>query len=232
MKRTKGASEDKLKVLAGKLQYTFENPNLLRAALTHRSTGALNNERLEFLGDSILNFSIAAELYNRFPKAREGDLTRMRARLVRGETLAEIAKELGLGDYLNLGAGELKTGGYQRDSILADALEAIIGAMYLDSHLESCRTHILAWYEERLNAILPGAIAKDAKTRLQEILQAQHLPLPEYQIIEVSGDAHNPLFRVQCFVVTLKEPIFGTATTRRRAEQMAAEIALKALSNG
>ncbi len=223
--------EEKGLQLMRRVNHTFIDIKLLQAAITHRSTGVTNNERLEFLGDSILNFVIAAELYQRFPKAREGDLTRLRALLVREETLAQIAKELGIGEHLSLGIGEQKSGGYQRESILADALEAIIGAIYLDDCLEKSRQCVLTWFESRLNALVPGVSQKDAKTRLQEYLQARHLALPEYQVKEIMGDAHNPIFQVHCSISVLKEPLLGTANTRRKAEQNAAEAALEALKN-
>lgn len=226
-----GAWEEKGQRLARALGHVFSDIKLLRAAMTHRSTGVTNNERLEFLGDSVLNFVIAAELYNRFPKAREGDLTRLRALLVRGETVAQVARDLKIGDYLSLGAGELKSGGHQRESILADAMEAIIGALYLDSNMEVCQDRILDWYETRLDALIPEASQKDAKTRLQEYLQAKHLPLPEYGVTEVMGTPHNPTFRVHCTSALLKEPVIGVANSRRKAEQMAAEAALKAIKN-
>lgn len=224
-------SSEKLEKLMKALNHTFTDQKLLRAAITHRSTGATNNERLEFLGDSILNFVIAAELYNRFPKAREGDLTRLRALMVRGETVALVAKDLQLGDFLNLGIGEQKSGGYKRESILSDAMEAIIGAIFLDSSLESCRQHILDWYEPRLNALAPGAIEKDAKTRLQEYCQANHAPLPIYQIVEIIGDPHAPTFKVACRVPLLETPTLGIDTSRRKAEQQAAEKALSILQD-
>ena len=222
--------EEKTQQLARALNHPFKDIKLLRAAVTHRSTGGTNNERLEFLGDSILNFVVAAELYNRFPKAREGELTRLRALLVRGETVAEIARDLSIGEYLSLGAGELKSGGFQRESILSDALEAIIGAIFLDANLEVCRDRVLDWYEARLNALVPGSgSVKDAKTRLQEYMQARHLPLPEYQVLHIKGDAHNPLFEVQCVVSILEVPMLGMAASRRKAEQNAAEEVLKVL---
>lgn len=224
--------EEKAQKLAKILNYTFADIKLLRAAITHRSSGGTNNERLEFLGDSILNFVIASELYRRFSKAREGDLTRLRAMLVNGETVAQVARDLRIGEYLSLGIGEQKSGGFQRTSILADALEAIIGAIYLDSNIETCYGCVLNWYETRLNELVPNALQKDAKTRLQEYLQSKHLPLPEYQIVEVQGDPHNPLFQVHCLVPLLKEPLIGRASSRRKAEQNAAEIALKALKDG
>jgi ribonuclease-3 len=220
---------DKIEKLTRKLNYAFSDIKLLRAAITHRSTGETNNERLEFLGDSVLNFVIAAELYNRFPKAKEGDLTRLRAHLVRGETVAEIARDLGIGEYLSLGIGEQKSGGYKRESILSDAMEAIIGAIYLDSNLDSCRTRILTWYDSRLNALIPGASEKDAKTQLQEYCQARHCPLPEYHVLEISGDPHEPTFRVECRVSLLKIFTIGVANSRRKAEQNAADAALEKL---
>jgi ribonuclease-3 len=221
--------EERLVALCKKIGYSFSNLELLEAAVTHRSKAVMNNERLEFLGDAILNFTIAAELYSRFPKATEGDLTRMRARLVRGETIAELAKEQSLGEYLNLGVGELKTGGHQRESILADAIEAIIGAIYLDSNIEICRQQVLRWYGARLESLIPGNFEKDPKTRLQEYLQARHAPLPEYQVLEIVGDDHNPTFKVQCTVSLLEKPYEGLANNRRKAEQSAAEATLKDL---
>ena len=211
------------------LNHQFKDIKLLRAAITHRSSGHVNNERLEFLGDSILNFVVAAELYQRFQKAKEGDLTRLRAMMVREETVAQIARQLKIGGFLSLGTGELKSGGFQRDSILADALEAIIGAIYLDSGIESCKDRLLEWYGERLSQLVITASQKDAKTRLQEYLQARHLPLPDYKIIEIAGDAHKPVFQVQCDVPLLSQPMVGSANTRRKAEQNAAELTLKAL---
>lgn len=224
--------EEKFEALSRKLGHRFARTELLRAAITHRSRGGMHNERLEFLGDSILNFTIADELYHRFPKSREGDLTRMRAVLVRGETLAQIARDLALGDYLHLGLGERKSGGQQRESILADALEAIIGALYLEGGLTLCRARILAWYESRLEGLTPSASQKDAKTKLQEYLQAKHLTLPEYHIVDVSGDPHNPTFKVHCMVSMLDKPVQGVANSRRKAEQAAAENTLEILNHG
>lgn len=224
--------EEKLEALSRKLGHHFSRTELLRAALTHRSRGGVHNERLEFLGDSILNFTIAAELYHRFPNSREGDLTRMRALLVRGETLAQIARDLSLGEYLNLGIGERKSGGQQRASILGDALEAIIGALYLEGGLPLCRARIMDWFESRLeNLTTPGISQKDAKTRLQEYLQAKKMPLPEYHIVEVYGDPHNPTFKVQCMASVLEKPVYGLSNSRRKAEQAAAENALEILNH-
>lgn len=224
--------DDKFLPLICKLGHSFSNPDLLYAALTHRSRGGAHNERLEFLGDALLSFTIAAELYQRFPKAREGDLTRMRALLVRGETLAEIARDLQLGEYLNLGVGEKKSGGHARDSILADALEACVGAIYLDGGLEVCKRCILTWYVERLESLRLKTPQKDAKTRLQEYLQARRMPLPIYKILSMEGDPHEPTFRIQCNIAILGEPQIGRANTRRKAEQAAAEAALQVLQNG
>ena len=222
---------EKAEQLSKKLNHAFSDIQLLQAAITHRSSSETNNERLEFLGDAILNVVVAAELYVRFPKAQEGDLTRLRALLVRGETVAEVAREFGLGEYLSLGIGERKSGGHQRTSILADALEAIIGAIYLDSSLEVCRLCVLRWYESRLNALLPGTSQKDAKTQLQEYMQARHVPLPAYQVVQMGGDPHRPIFEVHCVLTLLKGPFIGIASTRRKAEQNAADLALKALKN-
>lgn len=223
---------DKLEKLSKILGYHFSDTGLLQEAITHRSGGKINNERLEFLGDSIINFVIASALYERFPKAKEGELTRMRAGLVKGETLAQLARDLQIGDFLTLGIGEKKSGGFERDSILADAMEAITGAIFLDSSMEICQRHLLVWFQERLEKLVPGdPIQKDPKTQLQELLQAQHLPLPEYQIIQVKGDPHNPIFEVQCFVTLLDNPIVGTGSSRRRAEQEAALQAIKAIKH-
>ncbi len=218
--------------LERKLGYDFQNAEFINLALTHRSANSHHNERLEFLGDSILSFVIADELYHRFPKVNEGDMSRMRATLVRGYTLAELAREFGLGDYLKLGPGELKSGGFRRDSILADAVEAIIGAIYLDSDIEKVRTIILSWYHSRLESIKPGVSQKDPKTRLQEFLQGRRKPLPVYTVTNIKGEAHNQQFTVECEVAGMEKPVIGTGTSRRKAEQAAAQMALEQLSNG
>ena len=218
--------------LEKKLTYQFKDPELLDLALTHRSANGKHNERLEFLGDSILSFVIADELYHRFPKINEGDMSRMRATLVRGHTLAELGREFCLGDYLKLGPGELKSGGFRRDSILADAVEAIIGAIYLDSGTEAVRGIILSWYQTRLDAIKPGVSQKDPKTRLQEFLQGRRKPLPVYTVTNIKGEAHNQEFTVSCDVAGIGMPVIGKGTSRRKAEQAAAETALEQLSNG
>ncbi len=217
-----------LTALQQSLSYQFNDLDLLKAALTHRSVGRHNNERLEFLGDAMLGTIIAEALFQRFPDAQEGKLTRMRARLVRGETLAVIAHELEFEQLLIVGAGERKTGGRKRSSIRADALEAVLGAVYLDSDFASVKKVVLALFESRLDTVKP-TIEKDAKTKLQEALQRQGLPLPDYLIVSQSGKAHDLNFEVQC---VLKEPdryFNATGKSRRVAEQLAAKLALDAL---
>lgn len=220
---------ESLKRLCERLGYRFAEPVLLRRAITHRSAAKENNERLEFLGDSILNFLIAEFLYVRFPKAQEGKLSRLRATLVRGETLAELARELEIGDHLILGPGELKSGGYRRTSILADAFEAMIGAVYLDGGLESCRELVASLYQDRLEALTSEVLLKDPKTRLQEYLQARQLPLPDYRVSAVSGEAHEQIFQVECVIKDAFPLVVGTGRSRRKAEQDAATQALKLL---
>lgn len=208
-----------------RLGHQFQNQELIELALTHRSCGAHNNERLEFLGDSILNFTIGEALFRQFPEAKEGQLSRLRAQMVKGETLAEIAREFELGDSLNLGEGELKSGGFRRDSILADAVEAIIGAVYVDAGMDACQERILCWYQQRLEAISLDETLKDPKTRLQELMQARHKPLPEYKVVSVDGEAHAQLFTIECHIAFLKKPTKAQASSRRTAEKMAAEEA-------
>ncbi len=215
--------------LTRELGYRFNNQDLLRSALTHRSFGSKHNERLEFLGDAILSFIISAELYTRFPELDEGRLSRLRASLVKGDTLAELARHLELGDYLQLGSGELKSGGFRRASILADALEAIIGAVYLDGGIDHARQLVLALYGDNLDRVSPAENLKDPKTRLQEYLQSRRQPLPQYDVVSVSGEAHDQTFVVRCTVGGLSEPTEGVGASRRRAEQAAAEAALKRL---
>jgi ribonuclease-3 len=218
-----------LHTLALRLGHKFTDHGLLKLALTHRSHGANNNERLEFLGDAILNVVIAEDLYRRFPKAREGQLSRLRASLVKGATLAEVALSLQLGDSLRLGQGESKSGGHRRESILADSLEAVIGAIYLDSGLESTRDCILQWYAVRLDGLNLKHTDKDPKTRLQEFLQAQQQALPEYQLEKVEGQAHDQRFTVSCNSRLLPQPSLGSGRSRRYAEQQAAHRALELL---
>ncbi|AVJ55716.1 ribonuclease III [Idiomarina sp. OT37-5b] len=209
--------------------YEFRQRELLKQALTHRSAHAHHNERLEFLGDSILGVVIAEALYQRFPNVAEGDLSRMRAAIVCGRSLAKLGRKKQVGDYLWLGQGELKSGGYRRESILADAMEAIIGAVYLDSDMATVKTMVLAWFSEQLETIKPGANQKDPKTRLQEWLQARQRPLPEYDVVATKGQAHNQQFTVTCQVEGIKDPLLGTGTSRRKAEQAAATAALEQL---
>ncbi len=211
------------------LQFTFRDATLLEMALTHRSVGSRNNERLEFLGDAVLSFVISTALYQRFPGADEGSLSRLRSSLVKGDTLADLARCLNLGDFLHLGSGELKSGGFDRDSILADALEAIFGAIYLDSGIEPIRDLILRLFADKITAATPTGNLKDPKTRLQELLQARHEPLPTYTVISMQGEAHAQTFTVRCDVSVLPESTLGSAGSRRKAEQMAADIALRQL---
>jgi ribonuclease-3 len=218
-----------LQVLEQKLGYQFKQHKLLKQALTHRSFGASNNERLEFLGDAILTFVIADALYERFPTANEGQLSRLRARLVRGQTLAEIAREKTLGTYLIMGSGELKTGGFARDSILSDALEAIIGAVYQDSGIETATKMMLLWFEERLDNLSLENSQKDSKTRLQEFLQARKAKLPGYEVTKITGKAPDEEFEVECRTELLKSAALGKGGNRRIAEQMAATRALELL---
>jgi len=209
--------------------YAFVQPELLSAALTHRSAGAQHNERLEFLGDSVLNCSVARLLYDAHPEADEGALSRLRATLVSGDALAQIALQLGLGEYLRLGPGELKSGGFRRASILADTLEAILGAILLDSGFDAAAAVITRVMASRLSALPAADQLKDPKTRLQEALQGRGIALPVYTLTAVAGDAH-----AQSFTVTCEVPVFGLAAvgeggSRRRAEQLAATKLLELL---
>ncbi|MDX5376190.1 MAG: ribonuclease III [Halomonas sp.] len=215
-----------LTAFSRRIGHSFRDDSLLELAVTHRSFGGQNNERLEFLGDSIVNFVIAEALYERFPQAREGQLSRLRARLVRGQTLAELAREMAFGECLRLGSGEMKSGGHRRDSILADAVEAVLGAIYLDAGMDVARARVLAWYAERLEAIDLQDTQKDPKTRLQEFLQSRQSPLPRYEVVSVEGEAHDQTFTVECHVELLDSHTLGTGSSRRHAEQQAAELAL------
>jgi ribonuclease III len=217
------------KLLQDRLGHHFGDPKLLKTALTHRSFGTPNNERFEFLGDSILNCAIAAALFDRFPELPEGDLSRLRANLVRQDTLHELAVGLNLGELLKLGEGELKSGGAQRPSILADALEAIFGAIYLDAGFDSARSVILKLYAPWIENLKPGQSTKDPKTRLQEWLQGRKKPLPCYRLLEASGAAHEQRFEVACEIETPALRTTGRGTSRRLAEQAAADNALKVL---
>ena len=212
--------------LLKQLEYSFVNAELLDEALTHRSAAAKNNERLEFLGDGILNFVIADELFKRYPDVQEGDLSRLRATLVNKESLAEIAKHLNLSEVIKLGSGELKSGGFRRPSILADAVESIFGAVYSDSGFESCRDLIVRLYEKRLASPIDLQSLKDAKTQLQELLQSRHYALPEYQVVKITGQAHAQVFHVRCSIEKMNIQVDGEGKSRRKAEQVSAEKAI------
>jgi ribonuclease-3 len=222
-------NDGQLDQLQQALAYQFKDINLLSQALTHRSKGSTNNERLEFLGDAILGFIAADLLYSQFQQSPEGHLSRFRASLVKKETLAALAREFSLGDYLRLGSGELKSGGFRRDSILADGMEAIFGAMYLDGGLDNVRKLIERCLSSRLDNLSAESDMKDPKTRLQEYLQARRLDLPDYTVTETLGDDHEQEFEVQCKVAGLAQPIKGVGSSRRKAEQAAAKQALESL---
>jgi len=215
--------------LESALGHTFTTPALLEQALTHRSHSAKHNERLEFLGDAVLNFVVAALLFQRFPTLDEGDLTRLRANLVKQSTLAEVATELALPTHLRLGEGELKSGGFRRPSILADAFEAILGAVYLDAGFDAVARVLAALYETRLAHLNPQTQGKDAKTRLQELLQARKLDLPTYQVVATHGAAHAQTFEVACVIPALDIHVTAGGGSRRVAEQAAARLAIHAL---
>ena len=211
------------------LEYSFKDQQLLTEALTHRSASSNNNERLEFLGDSVLNFVIAAELFKQYPDSPEGDLSRLRASLVKKDGLVMIARDLNLGEYLTLGSGEMKSGGHRRDSIQADAVEAIFGAVYLDSGFESCQQLILRLYQKQLKNAPDPATLKDPKTQLQELLQGRKLPLPVYEVLDISGKSHQQTFQVNCLIEELSIVTEGKASSRRKAEQKAALKAIEEL---
>lgn len=215
--------ENNLRRIEQKLNYKFKTISLLKQALTHRSANAMNNERFEFLGDSLLSTVIANALFHQFPQNSEGQLSRLRASLVKGEMLSMIAQEIGLGDFLILGQGELKSGGFRRASILADALEAIFAAIYLDSDFTQCQTVILSLYEHRLKDDRLNDNAKDAKTQLQEYLQSKKITLPHYRLTKVDGDTHEQTFYITCKVAGLNLITEGVGGTRRKAEQDAAK---------
>jgi ribonuclease-3 len=212
--------------LEAALGHAFGRPELLRQALTHRSFGTPNNERLEFLGDSVLNCVIAGALHDRFVVLKEGELSRLRASLVRQETLADIARSLNLGDLLQLGEGELKSGGARRPSILADALEAIFGAIHVDAGFDAARIVIEHLYQPAMLRIDPNDNGKDPKTALQEVLQGRHLPLPRYALLATRGEAHAQEFDMECLIPELGIRSTGSGGSRRIAEQQAAQRAL------
>ena len=213
--------------LQHKLNYLFKNPALLRQALTHRSHGHQNNERLEFLGDSVLNCVVSQLLFERFGKIDEGDLSRLRANLVKQQSLYEIAQRLDLSGSLLLGDGELKSGGFRRPSILGDTLEAVIGAIFLDGGFLAAHAVIGALYSPVLKTVDPKTLGKDAKTLLQEHLQGRKISLPVYSVVATHGAAHNQLFEVECSIQKLDVQVLGSGGSRRAAEQAAAKLALE-----
>lgn len=221
---------NKPEVLCRKLGLTFNNPELFVMALTHRSFSAKNNERMEFLGDSILGFVIAQQLYERFPSAPEGVLSRLRASLVNQSSLAELAKHHQMGLYLLLGSGELKSGGFRRDSILSDALEAVIAALFIDQGIGACQQWISELFAEKLQNLSVDNWQKDPKTQLQELMQAKKMDLPEYELITLSGLAHEQTFKVKCTVPLIDKSAIGTGISRKKAEQAAAELMLQLLN--
>lgn len=220
------AQSNAINKLLNKLEYSFNDIELLNEALTHRSYAAKNNERLEFLGDGILNFVIAHELFKQYPDVQEGDLSRLRANLVNKESLAVIAKQLELGDVIRLGSGELKSGGFRRPSILADAVESIFGAVYCDGGFEPCRELIVRLYANRLSSPTDLQSLKDPKTQLQELLQSRRFALPDYQVTNVTGQAHAQIFHVRCNIKPMNIDVSGEGKSRRKAEQVAAEKAI------
>ena len=212
--------------------YSFCNAGLLRQALTHRSFGVPHNERLEFLGDGVLNCVVAAVLFERFPQLPEGELSRLRASLVNQQTLYEIAQHIGLGGELALGEGELRSGGVQRPSILADGLEALIGATFLDGGFGAAHALVLRLFDRQLAQVDPQTVGKDAKTLLQEFLQARRIALPQYAVIATAGEAHEQSFRVECAIPELNIRTQGEGSSRRTAEQVAARRAYDLADKG
>ena len=215
--------------LVKRIDYPFNTPALLTQALTHRSFSGNNNERLEFLGDGALNFIIANQLYLRFAKLPEGDLSRLRAQLVKESTLAEIAFSLNIGESLKLGEGELKSAGWRRPSILADALEAIVGAVYIDGGYVAAEALVIKLFEDKLSHIDPKIIDKDAKSQLQEYLQGKKIELPDYKLVTIEGEAHEQTFKMECVIEKLNITTIGEGSSRRVAEQQAAQLALEAI---
>lgn len=215
--------------LSNKIAYHFKNPEILQVALTHRSKGGEHNERMEFLGDAVVNFVIADLLYLQFPQASEGDLSRWRATLVNRDTLADLAKKFDLGKYLLLGPGELRSGGSERHSILSCGMEAIIGAVYLDGGFAAASECIADWYDDLLKSLSSAASHKDPKTLLQEYLQSRRLALPIYAVEAIEGEAHQQMFVVSCQVEGVAEKTLGRGTSRRRAEQESAQAMLEVI---
>lgn len=219
-----------VEAIQARIGYAFGDGELLRRALTHRSYGATHNERLEFLGDSVVNCAIALELYRKFPDLPEGELSRLRASLVSQSALAALAENLSLGDFLSLGEGELKSGGARRPSILSDALEAILGAVMLDGGFSAAHEAVKRIFNDVLQVVNPETAGKDAKTLLQELLQRRRLALPQYAVAAVRGEAHDQEFEVECVIAPLNIRCKGTGTSRRRAEQEAAHLAYQRVS--
>lgn len=226
-KRTKKLKKQDYTVFFQKLGYAFKQPDLLQEALTHRSLGFPNNERFEFLGDSVLNCAVSTLLFRHFPLLPEGDLTRLRANFVNQEALHQLASTLGINELILLGDGERKSGGYQRPSILANAVEAILGAIYLESGFEKVNQVIAALYNPLLKQLDPDVFGKDPKTLLQEYLQSRKVNLPEYSTLSTCGDAHAQIFHVECIIPEFSIRTSGEGTSRRRAEQEAARQAYK-----
>lgn len=216
-------------LLQNRLSHTFKDAGLLQQALTHRSHSSVHNERLEFLGDSILNCVVASLLFDRYSKIDEGDLSRLRANLVKQQSLYEIAQRLELSQFLRLGEGELKSGGFRRPSILADTLEALFGAIFLDAGFNAARDVIRSLYIPILDSVDPKTLGKDAKTLLQEYLQGKKIALPQYNVVATHGAAHNQEFEIECLVPKLDIQVFGTGGSRRAGEQAAAKLALEAV---
>lgn len=228
-KRLQSVVKINLERLCRRLNYEFKKNAYLKQALTHCSVGSANYERFEFVGDSILSFVIANELFHRFPEQSEGHLSRLRSFLVRGDMLVEIAREINLGDYLFLGQGELKSGGFRRASILADALEAVFAAIFFDGGVDAAKAVILKLYQSRLEDPHLNDCLKDAKTQLQEYLQAKKISLPHYELTQVDGDEHYQVFHITCTIVALKQVSYGQGPNRRKAEQLAAKLMLERL---
>ena len=220
-----------LKALSKNIGYEFSELSLLERALTHRSKNKNNYERLEFLGDSILSFVISDWLYRSFDNLGEGKLSRMRASVVCKESLAEVARSLNLSDYLILGEGEMKSGGFNRDSILSDAIEGIIGAIYIDSGFEQSKAFILRFFQKQLEQLEPEVVYKDSKSQLQEVLQKRGLDLPMYSVVETTGEQHQQCFRVQCEIKALEKVFYSKGSNRKEAEQKAAAQAVEAISS-
>ena len=215
--------------LENEINYKFRDKTFLEIALTHRSVGHSNNERLEYLGDAVLGFIIANAIFRKFPQATEGELTRLRSSLVKGETLAELGRELNLGNFIKLGPGEMKSGGWRRDSILANTFEAIIGAVYLDAGMEICQRCVTSLYRQLLSEASPDKLDKDPKTSLQELLQSRRMELPVYQVLSENGDAHERLFTIECTIKGQGISVQAEGHSKRVAEQISAEKALSVL---